>query len=760
MTVAGLITGLQVKRTKKGDLWAIATVEDLAGAIECLFFPTAYMTMGPLLQQDTVAVVRGKVNRRDDTVSIYAQELTLPDVSDGPRGPVVVTMETSRATAQRVEELKVVLTNHPGTTEVHLRLVKPGRVVEIRLDTAYRVNATEGLFGDLKVLLGPALPRLTGARPRLRARARRVPHTVTPMPSHRLPTAERRPHVREHHGHRFEDPYAWMRDTEDPAFRAHLEAENAYAEAHTAHLAPLRKKIYEEIRSRVKETDLSVPVMSGPWWYYARTVEGRQYPSHVRAPLVDKAVRPDPEADAVPGEQVVLDGNVEAGESEFFSIGALTVSADHRLVAFAVDTAGDERFDATVRVVETGEVLDTSLTGIGYGCEFSRDGRFLFYTRLDDAWRPYQVWRHRVGGDPSDDVLIHEEADDRFWMGVSSSRDERWLLIGLGSKTTSEVHLLDADDPEGDWRVVAPRREGVEYDVEPAGDRLLIVHNTDTADADLAWAPIDATSAEQWVPWLRSSQGERFVSVDAFDRAAVLSLRSGGLTALRVLPRDATSASGYGDPWDVPVEQPVHSIGLGDNPEPDQDAIQVVVESWVTPRTVLDVDLTTGDSTLLKRQPVLGGVDLADYTERREWATVQTAPSCRCPSSTTRASSRTAPTPVSSRHTVRMRSPRTRTSPSPASACSTAESSTPWRTCVGEGRWVAGGTTRASSTPSPRRSLTPSPRSTTSSRPVGWPATASDSRVGRPAGCSSARCSTSPLSASAWPTPPCPSSTP
>ena len=234
-------------------------------------------------------------------------------------------------------------------------------------------------------------------------------------------------------------------------------------------------------------------------------------------------MRPDPEADAVPGEQVVLDGNVEAGDSEFFSLGALTVSADHRLVAFAVDTAGDERFDAHgPRIVETGEVLDTSLTGIGYGVELSRDGRFVFYTRLDDAWRPYQLWRHRVGGDPADDVLVHEEADERFWMGVSSSRDERWLLIGLGSKTTSEVHLLDADDPEGDWRVVAPRREGVEYDVEPAGDRLLIVHNTDTPDADLAWAPIDATSPEQWVPWLRSGEGERFVSRRRLRRAAVL----------------------------------------------------------------------------------------------------------------------------------------------------------------------------------------------------------------------------------------------
>jgi len=155
VTIAGLITGLQVKRTKKGDLWAIATVEDLAGAIECLFFPSSYLAVGPMLQQDTVAVVRGRINRRDDTVSIYAQELTLPDVSDGPRGPVVVTMETVRATSARIEELKTVLSNHPGTTEVHLKLVKPGRSVEIRLDPAFRVEADEALFGDLKVLLGP-----------------------------------------------------------------------------------------------------------------------------------------------------------------------------------------------------------------------------------------------------------------------------------------------------------------------------------------------------------------------------------------------------------------------------------------------------------------------------------------------------------------------------------------------------------------------------------------------------------------------------
>jgi len=155
VTVAGLITGLQIKRTKKGDLWAIATVEDLEGAIECLFFPSAYLTVSTMLSQDVVAVVRGKVNRRDDSVSIYAQELTLPELTDGPRGPVVVTLDTLRATTGRMEELKGVLANHPGTTEVHLKLTKPGRTTLIRLDDALRVNASESLYGDLKVLLGP-----------------------------------------------------------------------------------------------------------------------------------------------------------------------------------------------------------------------------------------------------------------------------------------------------------------------------------------------------------------------------------------------------------------------------------------------------------------------------------------------------------------------------------------------------------------------------------------------------------------------------
>ncbi|KGN38420.1 S9 family peptidase [Knoellia subterranea] len=436
------------------------------------------------------------------------------------------------------------------------------------------------------------------------------------------PVAPTREHLREHHGDRFVDAYEWLRDGEDPEVRAYLDAENAYADALTEQLKPLRDSIFGEIKSRVLETDLSVPVHSGPWWYYSRTVEGQQYAIHARVPCSDPAVRPVVAPDVTPeGEQIIVDGNVEAGESEFFAIGALTVSPDHRRLALATDVTGDERFGLVIRDLDTGETLDDSLAGIGYGVEFSHDGGTVFYTRLDDAWRPHQLWRHVVGSDPSTDVLVHQEDDERFWMGIGSSRDDRWIILALGSKTTSEVRLLDASTPDAEFRVVAARRDGVEYDVEPAQDRLLIVHNTDNPNSDLAWAPLDATSHEQWQPLVAAGEGERFLGIDAFDDVAVLSLRRNGLTSLSLLPADPTRESGYAAPVPVSFDEPIYSVGLGDNPERGQSSLQVVYESFVTPRTVLDLDFRSGERTVLKQQPVLGDVDLSDYVQRREWAT-------------------------------------------------------------------------------------------------------------------------------------------
>jgi oligopeptidase B len=429
-------------------------------------------------------------------------------------------------------------------------------------------------------------------------------------------------HERVHHGDRVIDPFEWLRDKEDPEVLAHLKNENAYAEAMTSHLEPLRARVFDEIKSRTQETDLSVAEAYRGWWYYSRTFEGKQYAAQCRVRKVVGRGRPQLEPGVIPeGEQVLLDGNEEAGGHEFFSLGAFEVSLDGRQIAYAVDVEGDERFALRVKDIESGAVVDEAVTEIGYGAVWSSDGRYLFYTRMDESWRPHQVWRHEVGTSAGEDALVFEEPDERFWMGIESSRDDAWLIIQVGSKLTSEVLLLDAAAPLGVPAVVAPRRQGVEYDVEPAGDRLLIVHNANHPDFELAQAPLGATRPEQWSRLAEIVAGERLLGVEAFASHAVVSLRRDGLTALRVMPRDPSAASGFGPAEELTFDEPLYSVGTGNNPEYETGALQIVFGSMVTPKTISDYDLVTGEYTVLKAQTVLGGYDPADYEQSREWAT-------------------------------------------------------------------------------------------------------------------------------------------
>ncbi|MBO0827797.1 MAG: S9 family peptidase, partial [Streptosporangiales bacterium] len=427
--------------------------------------------------------------------------------------------------------------------------------------------------------------------------------TTVPAP----PAAKRVPTTRSVHGDDVVDEYAWLRDREDPDTEAYLVAENAYCQARTAHLAPLRDTIFDEIKSRTQETDLSVPVRRGDWWYYSRTQEGKQYAIHCRAR--------DESGD---GEQVLIDENELAGDSDYFAVGVFTVSPDASLLAYATDHDGSEKYTLRFRDLDTGADLPDEITGVYYGGAWSLDGSTFFYTTLDHAMRPYRAWRHRLGTTQDRDELIHQEDDERFFVGVELSRSKRYVLLMLGSKVTSEVRYLPADDPAGEFRVFEPRRQGVEYGVEHAGEWFYVLHNDDAENFALHRTPVDATGRASWQPVLEHRVDTRLEDVDAFADHLVVSLRKDGLTGLRVLPLvDDTIGEGY----DVAFEEPVYTVGPGANPEFDTSVFRYVYGSLVTPTSVYDYDIASGRHELKKRTPVLGDFDPDAYESAREWAT-------------------------------------------------------------------------------------------------------------------------------------------
>jgi oligopeptidase B len=444
-----------------------------------------------------------------------------------------------------------------------------------------------------------------------------VPSSV-PQP----PSAKQVPFERTHHGDTVSDPYAWLVDPKDPETIAYLEAENAYLSAMTGGLSDLRTAIFGEIKARTQETDLSVPVRKGGWWRYARTVEGQQYAIHCRRRVLDGEITPPLPQDGKPldGEEVLLDGNEMAAGAGFFRLGALSVSPDERLLAYSTDFAGDERYTLRIRDLTSGQVLPDEIPGTFYGCAWSLGGTALFYVTVDDAWRPYRVWRHMVGTPTSADVVVFDEADERFWVGVGASRDERYICIHSGSKLTSEWWLLDAAAPEGPFDVVAPRRQGLEYNVEVAGDRLLILHNDGGAENfELATAPLPgAGDSRTWTPLIPHRADTRLLSVDAFATCTVVYFRRDGLTGLRVLAADGTERN-------ITFPEPVYTVAPGPNPEYTQTRFRLSYDSMVTPDTVYDCELATGALTMLKQQPVLpspsgAAFSSADYEQYREWA--------------------------------------------------------------------------------------------------------------------------------------------
>jgi oligopeptidase B len=443
------------------------------------------------------------------------------------------------------------------------------------------------------------------------------------------PSAPRRPHVVSAHGDDREDPWFWLREREDPEVLAYLEAENAYTEEETAPLRGLRSGLFEEMKARIKETDMSVPARRGPWWYYSRTEEGKDYGIHCRRPARGRDELP-PAGEPGEEEQILLDENALAEGTEYFAVGSAAVSHDHRWLAYSTDHRGNEKYELCFRPLDA-EIAPApeAVPETGYGLAWSAATDYVFYVRMDEAQRPFQLWRHELGHDPAGDVLVFEEPDRRFSLGTGTTRDTAFVLIGLHSTNTTEWLAIPSDDPLGEPRVVLPRREGVEYAVDhltptPGGAGWFVVLTNDGAqDFRVLAAPDDALGTETgWREVVPYRPGVRVEDVDAFSSVLVLSERSEAQTQVRVLPLPE------GEPfegdllesgWIVPSIESPSSTWLGTNPEPDAPALRIGRMSLVTPSSVLQITLAGREETLLKQEPVLGDFDATRYTTYREW---------------------------------------------------------------------------------------------------------------------------------------------
>jgi len=444
------------------------------------------------------------------------------------------------------------------------------------------------------------------------------------------PVADTRPATTEHHGRTRTDEYEWLRAKESPDVTAYLEAENAYTQDRTAHLADVRQSIFDEIKARTLETDLSVPTRNRGYWYYGRSFEGREYGASCRVPVTDPddwtppqpAEDTAPDQPALPGEQVLLDLDALAEGHEFFSLGGSSISPDTTLLAYATDVVGDERYTIRVLDLATGRLRDDEITGAIGGATWARDNQSFYYTTVDEAWRADKIWQHRLGTSQADDELVHHETDGRFWVGVGRTRSDRFIVVASGSKTTSEYRVLDADAPELGFRVFAGRREGLEYSLDHAviagRDVFLVLHNGTGPDFELATAPVEPTPAEDWQPLVPHDPAVRLEDVDAFAGHLVVHQRSEGLTQLRIIE---LGEEGPGDDYLVEFDHEVYTVGSGGNPGFHQPVVRLGYTTMAVPSSVYDYDVRSRELTLLRRAPVLGGYDPDDYEEHRLWAT-------------------------------------------------------------------------------------------------------------------------------------------
>ncbi|WP_245580261.1 S9 family peptidase [Arthrobacter castelli] len=446
------------------------------------------------------------------------------------------------------------------------------------------------------------------------------------------PIAPKDPITRTHHGHEFVDNYEWLRDKDSEQVISHLKAENEYTDAVTADQEQLRDDIFNEIKSRTKETDLSVPSRKGRWWYYTRTVEGGQHAAFYRVaadggwtpPVIEPGV-------AFDGEQLLLDGNAEAEGQPFFSIGAFTVSECGNFLAYSLDLKGDERFTMRVKDLRTGELLPDEIPDVFYSADFNLDATAVYYTVLDDSWRPCEIRKHVLGAPVADDTAVYTDTDQGMWVGVDPSASRKYLFISSSCSEYSEVHILDVSVSDAEPQLVLSRDARVLYDVEhvelDGADRFIAVHNHDAVNSMVSLLTPGAPP-QDWRTVVAHSPTRRIDGVSALAGHLLLGVREDTLETVKILPLAGLGTVDQRPWWSPEFDEELYSCSAGASAY-DAPVIRVAYRSFITPPRIYDLGLAgtdesplgEGELALRKETPVLGGYNPADYQQRRLWAT-------------------------------------------------------------------------------------------------------------------------------------------
>ncbi len=408
----------------------------------------------------------------------------------------------------------------------------------------------------------------------------------------------------EKHGHVRVDDYYWLRERENPEVIKHLNEENEYAAKEMAHTRDFEEKLFEEIKGRFKQTDMSVPYRRDDYYYYTRYEQGKEYPIYARK-------RGSPEQP----EEIMLDANVLAEGHEFFSIGGSAVSSGQDVLAYAVDTQGRRIHTAYLKNLTTGEMLPDVLPNVTENLVWANDNQSLFYGKQDETTlRQYQIYRHVIGTDPVEDQLVYQEDDETFVAYIFKSKSKKFLMIVSAHTNSQEYRFLEADQPFGEFKIFLPREREHEYHIDHFQDRFIIRTNDQAKNFRLMWTPLDKSGREQWREMIAHRDDVYLGDFELFRDQLVVEERARGLTQIRILPW-SDGAGHY-----LEFDEPAYRANLNVNLQFDTTTLRFEYTSMKTPLSIYDYDMTTRQKTLLKQEEVLGGFAPENYISERLYA--------------------------------------------------------------------------------------------------------------------------------------------